>query len=77
MDLQRIVTGLKRERERLSRAIAALEEPDSLPTITKMAAASASSAGSKHGGGGMTPAARQHLSEVMKQRWAARKKKRS
>jgi hypothetical protein len=77
LDLQSIVAELKRERDRLSRALAALEETDSSPAVAKTVAASTSSAGSEHRSSGITPAARQHLSEVMKQRWAARKKKRS
>ena len=77
LDLQRIVTDLKHERDRLNRAIAALEETDFSPTTTKMAAVAASSASSEHRGGGLTPAGRKRLSEVMKQRWAERKKKRS
>jgi hypothetical protein len=77
LDLQSIVADLKRERERLSRAIAALEETDSSPTTAKMAAASASSGSGNRQGRGLTPAARKHLSDLMKQRWAERKKKRS
>jgi hypothetical protein len=77
LDIQSIVADLKRERERLSRAIAELEETDSTPAAAKMVAAFSSSAGSEHRGRGLTPAGRKRLSEAMKQRWSERKKKHS
>ena len=65
MDLDRIVGELEAERDRLSGAIALLK------------GAASRAASSKTPGRGMTPAGRKRLSELMKKRWAERRKKRS
>ena len=72
MDLDRIVSELKSERERISRAISLLENES---TIVRKTAAPSKMAASKKRSGGLTPAGRKRLSEAMKKRWADRKKK--
>lgn len=73
MDIERIVADLKRERERLSRAVAALE---GIETSGARGAAAPRQAASKvkrrHR---LTPEGRRRLSESMKRRWAERKRK--
>jgi len=68
MDIQQILTDLKNERERIDAAIRALEGK------------SGRGPGRPVGSGGkkrrtMSPAARKRISEMMKLRWAERKKK--
>jgi hypothetical protein len=76
MDIQKIVTELSGERIRLDRAIAALESLShparrrGRPPKAKRAKAASS-----RKRGGITPAGRKRLSEMMKKRWAERKKK--
>jgi len=72
MDIQNILGDLKAERERIERAIAALEGLGShrrrgRPVGSKNVA----KAPRRH----MSAAARKRISEMMKQRWAERKKK--
>ena len=70
MDLQRILSDLKAERDRIARAIAALTGTGS--------ASSGKSIGRPKGSrrrGGITPAGRRRLSLAMKKRWAERRKK--
>ena len=74
MDIERIVTELKRERDRLSRAIAALEGQPTKAT-TKRSAVPHRAAGSKKKRGRLTPEGRKRLSDLMKKRWAEKKKK--
>ena len=78
MNLQTILTELKRERDHLNRAIAALEELDSsgAPSNRASSASKATSNG-KGQGRNLTAAGRKHLSEMMKKRWAERRKKTS
>ena len=77
MDLQKIVADLREEMERIGRAIGLLEQSGNVPKRrgrkpgSTMAAAA--SAGPKHRG--LTPAGRKRLSELMKKRWAERRKK--
>ena len=69
MDLNRIVTELKTERDRIGRAIAALLG-DAKVAVT----GSARRAGRpKRRPGGLTAAGRRRLSEAMKRRWAERR----
>jgi hypothetical protein len=78
LDLQSIVAELKRERDRLSRAIAELEseEADSSPVIVQSVTASSNTkALGDQRGRGLTPEGRKRLSEAVKQRWAQRRKK--
>ena len=75
MDIQSIVKELKRERDRLSKAIAALEETDlaSAPSMS-FAASNSPAVPAKKRGRSLTPEGRKRLSENMKKRWAERKK---
>ena len=73
MDLDRIVSELKSERDRISRAISLLEN-ESTKIVRKTAAPSKMAAFKKRTGR-LTPAGRKRLSEAMKKRWADRKKK--
>jgi hypothetical protein len=76
LDLKSIVTDLKQERDRLDRAIAALNGLDSTAAVSrkKMPLAAPASANG-HQRRGLTPAGRKRLSEAMKKRWAGRRKK--
>lgn len=78
MNIAEIVRQLKAERERLTKAIEALEGIEvgsesvagkhSIRTAPKPTAA-------KGQGNGLTPAGRKRLSELMKKRWADKRKK--
>ena len=72
MDLQSIVSELKNERDRIIRAIVALER-DLMGGRGKSADRSSAGASAPARNGGITPAGRKRLSEAMKQRWAARR----
>jgi hypothetical protein len=72
LDLDRIVSELKSERDRISRAISLLEN-ESTKIVRKTAAPSKMAASKKRSR--LTPAGRKRLSEAMKKRWADRKKK--
>ena len=74
MDLARIVSELKSERDRISRAIKLLEDE---ATTTRRTAMPVKTATSRKRGRGLTPAGRKRLSEAMKKRWADRKKRSS
>jgi hypothetical protein len=80
MDIQSILAQLKAERQRLDSAITALEGGGSGPRRRgrppgsgKASTASASKGGRKRRH--MSAAARKRISEMMKQRWAERKRK--
>jgi hypothetical protein len=73
LDLARIVSELKSERDRISRAIALLE--NEATRTTRSVATPIKMAPSKKRRRGLTPAGRKRLSEAMKKRWADRKKK--
>jgi hypothetical protein len=77
VDLASIVTELKQKRDRLNRAIAALEESDSSGLVPKRRVAAPVNAthNGKGPGRNLTPAGRKRLSEAMKKRWADRRKK--
>jgi hypothetical protein len=80
LDIQKIVSELEREKDRISRAIAALVESASSSTTKSQSGRARKTAapGKKtKRRGGITPAGRRRLSEAMKKRWAMRKKKRS
>ena len=70
MDLDRIVSELKSERDRISRAISLLEN-ESTKIVRKTAATAASSkmAGSKKRSGELTPAGRKRLYYIG-QKWS-------
>lgn len=77
MDLEGIVADLKKERDRIGRAIAALVESYSPFAVKKTKAIATgrrpATKGKKRGG--ITPEGRKRLSLAMKKRWAERKKK--
>jgi hypothetical protein len=76
VDLERILADLKQERDRLSRAIAALEGANSPRAAKKTRVATPrppALKGKKRGG--ITPEGRRRLSLAMKKRWAERKEK--
>jgi hypothetical protein len=72
METKQILTELRAERARIDQAIEALEALNGMVTVAPKAAAVAKPAG-KRGPREMSPAARKHMSEMMKARWAARK----
>src|ERR1700751_4615273 len=74
LDTGRIVAELKRERDRLNLAIAALDG-QSPKSATRTSAVPHRTARSKRKGDRLTPAGRRRLSDLMKKRWAARRKK--
>jgi hypothetical protein len=75
LDTQAIVKELKRERDRLDRAIAALEDVD-LPPAPRQASRTANvPAPPPKKGNRLTPEGRKRLSDALKKRWAERKKK--
>jgi hypothetical protein len=79
MDIQSILADLKRERDRLNSAIAALEGPGprrrGRPAGSGAGSSTASASASKRPRRHMSAAARKRISEMMKQRWAERKRK--
>ena len=73
MDLRKVVSELKQERDRLDRAIAALEGISTADAIaTKAASNPTAKKAKKHG---ISAEGRKRLSELMKKRWAERRKK--
>ena len=71
MDTARLVRDLRAEKGRIERAIAALEGLSSDTTGRQTTrAAGANKAGRRK----MSPAARKRISEMMKKRWAARRR---
>ena len=76
MDTSSILKDLRTERDRIDRAIVALEGLDGTGTL-KATTASAQPAPAQPRGrrSGLTPAGRKRISEMMKARWAARRKK--
>ena len=74
MDLAKVVSDLKKERDRLSRAIGALLGSALSPVGKKRVGRPKESATKKRKRGGLTPAGRKRLSLAMKKRWAERKK---
>jgi hypothetical protein len=76
LNAEKILSELKTERDRLGRAIEALEGGAPRRTTAKAAKAAApapASTGKKRGR--LTAAGRKRLSEAMKRRWAERRKK--
>jgi hypothetical protein len=70
LNLHKIVSELKKERDRLGRAIALLEE-GSATAARKIAAPGSPKPRRRR----LTAAGRKRLSDLMKQRWAERRKK--
>jgi hypothetical protein len=94
MDIRRMLADLQSERDRIEKAIAALQSLEGTVSAAGTTGArrgrrpgrppkSASAGNAPQGGGGrrrrrtMSPAARKRISEMMKLRWAERKKKSS
>jgi hypothetical protein len=76
MDIQNILADLRRERERIDRAIGALEGLGTQARRRGRPAGSGQSAtGTKRKRRHMSAASRKRISEMMKQRWAERKRK--
>ena len=75
MDITTIVAELKRERDRLSRAIAALEGTDVVRTGSGKSAAPTLVIKKDKKGSRLSTEGRKRLSEMMKKRWAERRKK--
>lgn len=79
MNLQTIVAELKKERDRLDRAIAALDESagnhrgNTMRRQSTGARPATVNRGSRKSR--LSPAGRKRLSELMKRRWAERRKK--
>lgn len=77
MEIDKIVSDLKKERDRLVRAISALVGVGATSTGTRRGrkpGPKASTKGRKRRGG-ITKEGRKRLSELMKKRWAERRKK--
>ena len=70
MNIEQILKQLREERDRLTRAIDALEGSSSSSHVRGPRAAAKKTSG----GGGITAAGRKRLSELMKKRWAERRK---
>jgi len=75
LDITKIVADLKSERDRLSRAISALEGAASGTAMKKAAAVRATPGRPRGRRGGISAEGRKRLSEAMKRRWAERKRK--
>jgi hypothetical protein len=75
MDIQNILADLKRERENLDRAIGALEGLGTQTRRRGRPAGTHAAATPKRKRRHMSAASRKRISEMMKQRWAERKKK--
>jgi hypothetical protein len=73
VDLRKVVSELKQERDRLNRAIVALEGIEvAAVIITKASSKPAAKEAKKHN---LTAEGRKRLSEMMKKRWAERRRK--
>ena len=70
MDLDRIISELESERDRINRAIALLKNESR--NSTRKAPVAMKTVTSKRLSGGLTPAGRKRMSEAMKKRWAER-----
>lgn len=77
MDIQAIVKELKRERDRLNTAIVALEGTDLPLTSRKASPVADVPARRARKRRRLTPEGRKRLSDMMKKRWADRRKKTS
>jgi hypothetical protein len=73
LDIERIVAELEEERDRINQAIALLKGVNSSGSTRKSGARNGRSGRQQRGG--MSAAARKRLSEMMKKRWAERRKK--
>jgi hypothetical protein len=74
LDIETIVEELKKERDRLSKAIAALEGEAPTAEAARVDGSDQDNRG-KRTGVGLTPEGRKRLSDVMKKRWTEARKK--
>jgi hypothetical protein len=74
LDLAKVVSDLKKERDRLGRAIRALLGSASSPGGKKRVGRPKRSTTKRKKLGGLTPEGRKRLSLAMKKRWEERKK---
>ena len=74
MDLEKIVAELEQERDRLNQVIAVLKGRDSTASAWKTAAGNGQGSAARQGRR-LTAAGRKRLSELMKKRWADRRRK--
>src|SRR6266404_8428956 len=74
LDTGRIVAELKRERDRLNLAIAALDG-QATKSAARTSAVPHQATHTKKKGDHLTPAGRKRLSQMMKKRWAERRKR--
>jgi hypothetical protein len=75
VDLEKIVAELRSEMDRIGRAIGLLETSQAPKARRGRPRLATSAASSKPRRKGLTPAGRKRLSELMRKRWAERKKK--
>ena len=77
MEIDKIVSDLKKERDRLVKAIAALVGVGSMATRKRRGRKPGPKASAAKGSrrGGISKEGRKRLSELMKKRWAERRKK--
>jgi hypothetical protein len=75
MDINNILGDLKRERERLDQAISALEGLGATAPRRRGRPAGSGKSAAGRPRRHMSAASRKRISEMMKQRWAERKKK--
>jgi hypothetical protein len=77
MNIVEIVKQLKTERESITKAIEALEgiEGGGQSVARNGSAPATKAKAAKHSNNGLTPAGRKRLSQLMKKRWADKKKK--
>ena len=76
MDLPRIVEDLKTERDRINRAIGTLEGLGlAKPAANRSASVASNSRAKTQRRGWLTPEGRKRLSDLMKKRWAERRRK--
>ncbi len=73
LDIENILSELRKERDRINTAIEALEGGAVSSAAVKRGAGRAPRSGRRRGG--ITPEGRRRLSQAMKRRWAERRKK--
>ena len=74
MDTTRILADLRADRDRIERAIAAIEALDKEGSSTTRAARPSGASSPARGRRRMSPAARKRIAAAMKARWAERKR---
>jgi hypothetical protein len=74
MDIKTMLSDLRSERQRLDQAISALQALDGNGARSQLPQSAAPSPRKAHKRGAMSAAGRKRISEMMKKRWAARRK---